>query len=361
MRLSILAASLMLACSANALADTTSETDNVYHFYIGALFNGTDNERQNVDNGYGVTGSFGLPITSWGSNWHVELAANSATLKTNSAQDTNYFRQSFTGSLMYSFGDRDEFTPYVLVGGGYVHNDTNFLDDDGVTAHLGLGLTKLIGKTVRGRLEVQGVYDDFNSQDIFDTTVSAGIEVPLGKVERVETIREVEVIREVAAPVAEPVVKEVIVAPADADNDGIADTRDLCPDTLAGVRTDNTGCAIAQAATLNNIEFDTNKATLTEASKASISEAARFFAKQTNLSAIIAGHTDDVGNDNNNKRLSMARAATVRNALIAEGLDAKRFQAIGLGETMPLVKNDSAEHRAKNRRVEFLLSISEAN
>ena len=360
MRMSHLAAALLLASvSSTAFSDVPEHTQGVYNFYIGAMFNNTDNSRQNVDHGYGVTGALDIPITNWGERWSVELAANGATLKTNSTQDTNYFRQAFTGALMYSFGNRDEFTPYVLAGAGYVHNDTNFLDEDGVTAHIGLGLTKLIGKTVRGRIEVQGVYDNFNSLDIFDTTLSAGVEVPLGKVERVEIIREVEVIREVPAPAVAPIIKEV--APLDTDNDGIADDRDQCPDTLTGVRTDNTGCAIAQAATLNNIEFDTNKATLTAASKASISEAAKFFDKQANLRAIIAGHTDDVGSDNSNQRLSLARAAAVRSALIAEGLDGKRFQAIGLGETMPLVTNNSAENRAKNRRVEFLLSISEAN
>ena len=104
--------------------------------------------------------------------------------------------------------------------------------------------------------------------------------------------------------------------------------------------------------------FATNSHRISASGAARLQE---FFRSAQATSFIIAGHTDDVGNDNNNKRLSMARAATVRNALIAEGLDAKRFQAIGLGETMPLVKNDSAEHRAKNRRVEFLLSISEAN
>lgn len=360
MRMSHLATALLLvSASSAALADVPEQTNGVYNFYIGAMFNNTDEARQNVDHGYGVTGALDIPIMSWGERWAFEVAANASTLKTNSTQDTNFFRQSLTGALMYSFGDRDEFTPYVLAGAGYAYNDTVLVDEGGLTAHIGAGLTKLIGKTVRGRVEVQGVYDDFNSQDIFDTTISAGIEVPLGKVERVEIIREVEVIREVPAPAVAPIVQ--IVEPADTDNDGIADSRDQCPDTLAGVRTDNTGCAIAQAATLNNIEFDTNKATLTAASKASISEAAKFFEKQPNLRAVIAGHTDDIGSDNSNKQLSLARSAAVRNALVAEGLDSKRFQAIGLGESMPLVSNTSAENRAKNRRVEFLLSISEAN
>ncbi|MEO6698218.1 MAG: outer membrane beta-barrel protein, partial [Paraperlucidibaca sp.] len=155
MRMSHLAAALLLAsASSAALSDVPEQTQGVYNFYIGAMFNNTDNARQNVDNGYGVIGALGIPITSWGERWSVELAANGATLKTNNTQDTNYFRQAYTGSLMYSFGDRDEFTPYVLAGGGYVHNDTNFLDEDGATAHVGLGFTKLIGKTVRGRMEI---------------------------------------------------------------------------------------------------------------------------------------------------------------------------------------------------------------
>lgn len=67
----------------------------------------------------------------------------------------------------------------------------------------------------------------------------------------------------------------------------------------------------------------------------------------------ISGHTDDVGNDDSNLELSDLRAAAVRQYLVDAGIDADRIQSEGLGETKPLVPNDSNEARAENRRVEL--------
>jgi outer membrane protein OmpA-like peptidoglycan-associated protein len=67
---------------------------------------------------------------------------------------------------------------------------------------------------------------------------------------------------------------------------------------------------------------------------------------------IIKGHTDSVGEEAYNQRLSESRADTVRNFLIAEGVASARITAIGFGENMPLTTNDTAEGRAQNRRVE---------
>lgn len=356
----VLSAALLACTAPAALADAAPQS--LYHVYIGALYNQPDKDRLLTDFGHGLTGSLGIPLSVL-PNTHLELGGNTTTLKTPSGVPTNFFRHEISGSLVYSFGDRDELTPYVLAGAGVVRNDTNGVDNTNFTAHIGGGLTRLISNTVRGRVEAKTVYDKYDGSNLVDATLSAGIEVPLGRTRTIEVpviaaapepvVREVEVTKEV--------VKEVIVTPPDGDSDGIADDRDKCPGTLAGIRTDNHGCAIAQTTTLRNIEFDTDKASLTPASREAIDSAASFFSQQANLRAVIAGHTDDIGKDGHNQRLSQARAQTVLDALAAKGIDGKRFKAVGLGESMPLVPNDSAESRAKNRRVEFLLSTSESN
>ncbi len=67
----------------------------------------------------------------------------------------------------------------------------------------------------------------------------------------------------------------------------------------------------------------------------------------------IEGHTDSTGLDDTNQQLSQARAEAVRNALIARGLPANRLVATGFGATRPIASNQTAEGRARNRRIEI--------
>jgi outer membrane protein OmpA-like peptidoglycan-associated protein len=69
----------------------------------------------------------------------------------------------------------------------------------------------------------------------------------------------------------------------------------------------------------------------------------------------IEGHTDDDGKASYNKKLSQKRADSVMKYLVEHGVDAARLQAVGHGEDIPMVPNDSDENKEKNRRVEFLI------
>ena len=70
----------------------------------------------------------------------------------------------------------------------------------------------------------------------------------------------------------------------------------------------------------------------------------------------VLGHTDAVGSDAYNIDLSRRRALTVLSALATRGLDPARLSAIAIGKRQPVAGNDTAEGRARNRRVEFLIS-----
>jgi len=69
----------------------------------------------------------------------------------------------------------------------------------------------------------------------------------------------------------------------------------------------------------------------------------------------VQGHTDDVGTPEHNLRLSDARAGAVRDALVVLGVESGRLMARGYGKEKPLVRNNSAESRAKNRRVQLMI------
>src|SRR5262249_11840608 len=71
------------------------------------------------------------------------------------------------------------------------------------------------------------------------------------------------------------------------------------------------------------------------------------------LKVRIEGHTDDRGSDASNLDLSQRRADSVRNYLINRGLEAGRLDAVGYGETKPIMPNATNRGREANRRVEF--------
>jgi len=106
---------------------------------------------------------------------------------------------------------------------------------------------------------------------------------------------------------------------------------------------------------LQNVQFDTGKADLKPESFDPLNIVGQVLTQWPTLRIEIAGHTDDVGGNAANLRLSQARAQSVLNYLKGKfpAIDSTRFVARGYGEERPLVPNISDENRAKNRRVEF--------
>ena len=104
--------------------------------------------------------------------------------------------------------------------------------------------------------------------------------------------------------------------------------------------------------TINNIFFDFGKSELLSYSYPELHRLARLL-KKMNLNVEIGGHTDDVGSDEVNDRLSQARADAVRDFLVSLGCNASAITAKGYGKNKPIAKNDTERGRAKNRRVEM--------
>lgn len=99
--------------------------------------------------------------------------------------------------------------------------------------------------------------------------------------------------------------------------------------------------------------FDFDKATLKPEGKAKLDDLASKL-NSLNLEVIIAvGHTDSVGSDAYNQKLSIRRAEAVKGYLVNKGVDAKRVYTEGKGEKQPVATNKTAAGRAQNRRVEI--------
>ena len=102
---------------------------------------------------------------------------------------------------------------------------------------------------------------------------------------------------------------------------------------------------------LRGVTFKTNSAVITPTSKLVLDSAVAYLKARPNAAAEVRGHTDSVGNDEANMRLSKARAEAVRDYLIAGGIDAGRLTANGYGETEHIAPNDTPAGREQNRRV----------
>lgn len=103
---------------------------------------------------------------------------------------------------------------------------------------------------------------------------------------------------------------------------------------------------------LNNVFFESGKWDLDEKSKPELDKLVRLLKANPALRLEISGHTDDVGDDKRNLDLSQKRANAVRDYLTAAGIDPKRLETKGYGETRPVVPNASDEARQQNRRME---------
>lgn len=112
---------------------------------------------------------------------------------------------------------------------------------------------------------------------------------------------------------------------------------------------------IGKICELHDIYFATNSYSLTPESKRLIDLFADFLEHNPTVKAEIQGHTDDVGNDNDNLILSDRRAQSVYNYLIEKGIPKNRIRYKGYGESKPIAPNTTAEGRAKNRRTVFLI------
>lgn len=110
-----------------------------------------------------------------------------------------------------------------------------------------------------------------------------------------------------------------------------------------------------KAFTINNIQYKTNSAELTNGSKAILDEFVGFLKDNQSIFIEIRGHTDNVGNPIANMALSTDRAFTVFDYLCKSSIDKSRIKFKGYGDTQPIKSNSTEEGRLENRRTEFFI------
>jgi outer membrane protein OmpA-like peptidoglycan-associated protein len=104
---------------------------------------------------------------------------------------------------------------------------------------------------------------------------------------------------------------------------------------------------------LQNVFFETGSAALLPTSDPELNKLLWTLRKNTAMKIEIRGHTDNVGDEKANQKLSEARAKAVYEYLTGRGIEASRLTYTGFGETQPIADNATAEGRKQNRRTEF--------
>lgn len=237
-----------------------------------------------------------------------------------------------------------DLSAYALVGAGAEFFDDEYLNNkDGIFGNYGAGLKYKVADQLSLKFDVRHL---ISAEGVDNNLLyNLGFAIPFGEVAKPAPV--------VVAPA--PVVEAPIVveAPKDSDGDGVIDANDQCPNTMAGAEVDTVGCMTLVNL---NINFDTDSAVIKPTYDSRLEAFAKMMKTDTRLKATIEAHTDSVGSDAYNQKLSERRAASTINALKALDVDTSRLNAVGYGETQPIATNATKEGRAQNRRVHAVVN-----
>lgn len=224
------------------------------------------------------------------------------------------------------------------------------------------GLEFAIGKKDQPQLmvnnPVSALQQDLQDQnDAMKASLDASIQANNAKLAEVETLK-----------------AEIDKMKVDTDGDGVSDVFDKCANTPANEKVDGSGCPLPKPEVIKeepkviiteedrrivndaikNLEFDFGKSSIRSRSYASLDKVAELLSKK-NITLKLAGHTDNVGSESANLKLSKDRAESVKAYLVSKGANPSRIEATGYGETQPIASNKTEAGRQQNRRVEFTI------
>jgi OOP family OmpA-OmpF porin len=152
---------------------------------------------------------------------------------------------------------------------------------------------------------------------------------------------------------------QVEVARVEAEKAQIQKDRDALAARLSGAlgkvsATEKTGRGLVVSLS-GGILFETGKSQLKTDAKVTLAKLAGILLMIPNANLLVEGHTDATGTEETNAKLSLARATSVMEFLEAQGVEKSRMSAKGLAAAQPVAPNDTADGRAKNRRVEIVV------
>ncbi|WP_116813136.1 OmpA family protein [Steroidobacter cummioxidans] len=342
MKKQVLIGAMACVMAANAGADEVGR----WYFtpQIGALI--LDDDRNVRGDGDRL---FGLAVGKHlHDRWSLELNANGAKVE-------GFAPYAASLDALRVFRRNQNVSPYVTFGAGAIRNDVDVgsVNTDAMV-QAGVGLMWKLGENRRAtgafsvRPEIKARWNDAGHERFLDYTAAVGFQFSFGPAPAAAVVA-MPAATEPVAPTPAPA--PALVAPADSDGDGVLDTKDLCPETSRGVAVDEKGCPQRGSITLAGVNFENDSVVLLSGSTVVLDRLVADLKKYPQLEIELQGHTDSVGSDQYNQRLSQQRANAVRTYLLNRGIRASQVVARGYGESQPISDNSTAAGRAQNRRV----------
>ena len=278
-----------------------------------------------------VGAALGIELTPW-LGFEAEYNQVKGDIEDDVANYGEYKQTQINGNF-YATSDLitknydSKIKPYVLLGAGHYKYEydgsTGLKDDEGTLGNAGVGAFWRLNDALSLRTEARATYNI--DEDFWNYTALAGLNVVLGgHLKPAAAVVEVAPVEAAPAP----------VQPA---------PQQLVEDLNMELR----------------VFFDTNKSNIKDQYKPEIAKVAEKLSEYPNATARIEGHTDNTGPRALNERLSLARANSVKSALVSEyNVDAARLSTQGFAWDQPIADNKTKEGRAMNRRVFATISGS---
>jgi len=302
------------------------------HNNTGKLFSGTgaDNVVELQDDVF-VGAALGVELTPWlgfeaeYSQVKGDIEATATTAEFVKGEKVDEYKKQQLAGNFYVTSDlitknyESKIKPYVLLGAGHVkyEADAGDWEEESTVGNTGIGAFWRLNDALSLRTEARGTYNFDNK--FWDYTALAGLNVVLGGHLKP------------AAPVVE---QTPVVAPTPVVEP--QQPQQLTEDLNMELR----------------VFFDTNKSNIKPQYKPEIAKVAEKLVEYPNATARIEGHTDNTGPRALNERLSLARANSVKSALVNEyNVDPSRLSTQGFAWDQPIADNSTKEGRAMNRRV----------
>jgi len=369
---------VIAACAIHSAAADDSVTNPDHYVTLTGIYTKPDSNRGAI-RGYGASLAYAGKF--WEDHWW-ELRFQTSILDTGAKGQIDFYQSGIGLDLLQPLGHPGNGDLFLLGGIGGMSNSVSPSSESGLSAAIDVGLGWRSRTAtfwgMRPRAELRFIHDTFQSGQN-DFTFGIALEIPprperiverTVQVERVETVKvpvEVEKVVEKTNVCVVPVVKTsqagtaapaaaapVTIAEADADSDGVPDSKDKCATTLKGAKVGADGCvAEEQTLVLAGVEFEQGSATLTDAGRQHLDPVVAFLSGQASLAVDVYGHTDASGSAKKNQKLSEDRAKAVADYLAGHGIAADRVSSQGFGSSKPVASSKTAKGRTQNRRVEL--------